>query len=106
MIIKVWQVTKGLEFLHNFSPGVAHRDIKSGNILVDDEYFCRLSDFGLSSIPDVSQRSQDQTPGTFLWMAPEVLLQREGVDWFKADVFSLGVTILEVRGLSFMSKHS
>jgi serine/threonine protein kinase len=90
---------KGLEFLHNFKPPVAHRDIKCANVLVNDDLVCCLSDFGLSSIPELSQRSRQRAAGTRSWMAPEILSlppADDRIDLLKADVFSLGVTILEV----------
>ncbi|KXN81528.1 Serine/threonine-protein kinase CTR1 [Leucoagaricus sp. SymC.cos] len=96
-----WQIMKGLEFLHNFDPPIAHRDIKGANILVNDALVCCLSDFGLSSIPEISQRSRERAVGTFSWMAPEVLsLPEDGdLNLFQADMYSLGITIFEVRDL-------
>lgn len=88
---------KGLEFLHNFDPPIAHRDVKGANILVTNDLVCCLSDFGLSSIPDLSQRSREKAVGTLFWMAPEVQVPLKGrINLFEADIFSLGITILEV----------
>lgn len=95
----IWQVMKGLEFLHGFDSPIAHRDIKGANILVQDNRVCCLSDFGLSSMPELSQRSHEQAVGTAAWMAPEILVPplRGRLDLLKADIFALGITILEVR---------
>jgi serine/threonine protein kinase len=89
---------QGLAYLHSFDPPIAHRDVKGTNVLVDDDFNCRLADLGLSSIPELSQRSREQAFGTPAWMAPEILLPPEDgrVDLFKVDVFALGITIFEV----------
>ncbi|KAF9445961.1 kinase-like protein [Macrolepiota fuliginosa MF-IS2] len=94
----LWQIMKGLQFLHSFKPPVAHRDIKGANILVRDTMICCLSDFGLSSIPELSQRSHEQAVGTAAWMAPEILAPPEHgrLDLLKVDIFALGITILEI----------
>ncbi len=90
---------KGLEFLHTFEPPFAHRSIKGTNVLVDDGLTCRLSDFGLSFIPDLAQRSRDHAVNLMPWMAPEVLAPPETgqIDLLQVDVFALGATIHEVR---------
>jgi len=96
-LASIWQTMNGLRFLHGFDPPVAHRDIKGANILLDDNFVCRLSDFGLSSIPELSQRSRERGVGTFSWMAPEMLLSPSGqVELFKADVYALAITIIEI----------
>ncbi len=95
----VFQIMKGLEYLHSWEAPIAHRDIKGANVLVKDNLVCCLSDFGLSSIPELSQRSREHRVGTVAWMAPEVLAPPEHgrLDLLKADIFALGVTILEVQ---------
>lgn len=87
----------GLRFLHAFDPPVAHRDIKGANILVDDNFVCRLCDFGLSSIPELSQRSRERAVGTLSWMSPEMFLSSPTqIEPFKADIYSLAITVIEV----------
>ncbi|KXN81531.1 Serine/threonine-protein kinase pakG [Leucoagaricus sp. SymC.cos] len=94
----VWQIMKGLEYLHTFDPSIAHRAIKGTNILVNDDFTCCLSDFGLSSIPELSQQSRDYAIGSIAWMAPEILHPPEigRVDQLKVDIFALAITILEM----------
>lgn len=89
---------KGLEFLHTFQPPIPHRSIKGTNILVKDNLTCCLSDFGLSFIPELAQRSRDHAVSTMPWMAPEVLAPPETgqVDFLQIDIFALGITIHEV----------
>lgn len=82
-------VTQGLQFLHNTEPGVVHGDVKSHNILIDSMFRAKVSDFG------VTYKEKSMMKGTPLWMAPE-LLRRE-TDCTKAsDVFSLGITLVEI----------
>jgi serine/threonine protein kinase len=90
---------KGLEFLHTLDPPIPHRAVKGTNILVDDDFICCLSDFGISSIPDQCQQSRDYAIGNLAWMAPEVLLppETEPIDPLKVDIFALAITILEVN---------
>lgn len=94
----IWQAMRGLEFMHGFDPSVAHRDIKGSNILVKDDLVCCLGDFNLSSIPELSPRSAEQVVGTILWMAPEIMVPPLSgrLDLLKSDIFSLGITVLEV----------
>ncbi len=83
---------QGLQFLHNMN--IIHSDLKSANILVNDSLGC-LADFGLSTIPDVSPSVR--RGGALRRMAPELLVPNsEKIDLFKADIFSLAVTMLEV----------
>jgi len=71
-----------------------HRDIKSGNILMDDEGDIFISDFGVSANIK-SHQKRTTFVGSPCWMAPEVAEQGEGYD-FKADIWSLGITSIEL----------
>lgn len=89
---------KGLEFLHTFQPPLAHRNIKGTNVLVNDNLVCCLSDFGLSSMPELAQQSRDHAVSVMPWMAPEILVPPEvgRPDFLKVDIFALGITVHEV----------
>eukprot|EP00928_Gymnodinium_smaydae_P012603 TRINITY_DN14574_c0_g1_i3.p1 TRINITY_DN14574_c0_g1~~TRINITY_DN14574_c0_g1_i3.p1 ORF type:complete len:537 (+),score=95.56 TRINITY_DN14574_c0_g1_i3:63-1613(+) len=83
---------QGLSYLHTRSPVVVHRDVKSGNVLVDADFNIKLSDFGCSKRCDVS--TSFTTQGSIPWMAPEVIVQ-DGYGR-KADIWSLGCTCIEL----------
>lgn len=86
------QLISAVDFCH--SRGVYHRDLKPENLLVDEKGNLKVSDFGLSALPD--QLRQDgllhTTCGTPAYVAPEVIL-RKGYDGAKADIWSCGVIL-------------
>ncbi len=113
------QVARGLKYLH--SRTVAHRDLKSMNVLVkrlsgapELEYSegylnAKLADFGLSKTKNSNTRYSNQTPdvGTTRWRAPEVKITKDKVDSdavqlpkiaypFKADVYSFALVCYEI----------
>jgi len=84
---------KGLQYLHSFKPPILHRDLKSGNLLVDESFNVKLSDFGLSRVKAHTYTMTGQR-GTFQWMAPEVLASARYSE--PADVYSLGIIFWEM----------
>ena len=84
----------GLSYLHLQSR--IHRDIKAGNILLTDSGCIKLADFGSASIASPA----NSFVGTPYWMAPEVILAMdEGQYEGKVDVWSLGITCIELGKL-------
>lgn len=88
---------KGLEYLHDKSnPPVIYRDLKSSNILLDEEFNAKLSDFGLAKLGPDGDKSHvsSRVMGTYGYCAPEY--QRTGELTVKSDVYSFGVILLEL----------
>ncbi|XP_074357705.1 putative serine/threonine-protein kinase PBL7 [Apium graveolens] len=88
---------KGLEYLHDkASPPVIYRDLKCSNILLDEEYNPKLSDFGLAKLGPVGDKTHVSTRvmGTYGYCAPEYAMT--GQLTLKSDVYSFGVVLLEI----------
>ena len=81
----------GLAFIH--SKNYIHRDIKAGNILLTDSGTVKLADFGSASFVSPA----NSFVGTPYWMSPEVILAMdEGQYDSKVDIWSLGITCIEL----------
>ncbi|XP_047311711.1 probable serine/threonine-protein kinase PBL7 isoform X2 [Impatiens glandulifera] len=88
---------KGLEYLHDkANPPVIYRDLKSSNILLDEGYHPKLSDFGLAKLGPVGDKTHVSTRvmGTYGYCAPEYAMT--GQLTLKSDVYSFGVVFLEI----------
>ncbi|XP_010243575.1 PREDICTED: serine/threonine-protein kinase CDL1-like [Nelumbo nucifera] len=88
---------KGLEYLHDkANPPVIYRDFKSSNILLDEGYHPKLSDFGLAKLGPVGDKTHVSTRvmGTYGYCAPEYAMT--GQLTLKSDVYSFGVVFLEL----------
>ncbi|XP_022955087.1 probable serine/threonine-protein kinase SIS8 [Cucurbita moschata] len=85
---------RGMNYLHNCTPVVVHRDLKSPNLLVDRNRVVKVCDFGLSKMKHSTFLSSRSTAGTAEWMAPEVLRNEPSDE--KCDVYSYGVILWEL----------
>ncbi|KAJ6917435.1 hypothetical protein NC652_019709 [Populus alba x Populus x berolinensis] len=91
------QAARGIEYLHGYAcPPVIHRDIKSSNILIDEEHNARVSDFGLSLLgpADSSSPLAELPAGTLGYLDPEYY--RLHYLTTKSDIYSFGVLLLEI----------
>lgn len=82
----------GLAHLHSRTPRIAHRDVKSMNLLLDTNFVVRVSDFGLSR--EFSLTHPMSRVGTVQYVAPEVLLGHAYSH--KCDVWSYGIVCWEL----------
>eukprot|EP01129_Flabellula_baltica_P014732 TRINITY_DN7140_c0_g1_i1.p1 TRINITY_DN7140_c0_g1~~TRINITY_DN7140_c0_g1_i1.p1 ORF type:complete len:671 (-),score=143.24 TRINITY_DN7140_c0_g1_i1:88-2100(-) len=85
------QVLRALEYLH--SEGKIHRDVKSGNILLNSKGQAKIADFGITAQTTGDEKRTTQV-GSSYWMAPECIIG-QGYD-SKADIWSLGITLIEM----------
>lgn len=84
---------RGLNYLHQHSPPIIHRDLKSPNLLLDgSSRQTKVCDFGLAR--SHSMRVMTGQIGTFQWMAPEVMSNNNYTE--KADVYSFGIILWEL----------
>jgi serine/threonine protein kinase len=87
---------RGVQFLHTGFPApLIHRDLKSPNLLITQNWTLKVSDFGLSRFRHSSFESLlTGQVGTFQWMAPEVIENKSYNE--SADVYSFGVNLWEL----------
>ncbi|GJS02913.1 probable serine/threonine-protein kinase PBL21 [Tanacetum coccineum] len=88
---------RGLEYLHyKANPPVIYRDLKSSNILLDNDFNPKLSDFGLAKLGPVGENTHVSTRvmGTYGYCDPDYAMS--GKLTTKSDIYSFGVVLLEL----------
>jgi len=85
---------QGLLFLHERTPPIVHRDVKTYNLLLDKDYNVVLADFGVSEALETEDKRFATRWGTVNWMPPEVF--DGGVYDTASDVFSFGMVLWEL----------
>ncbi|XP_022769383.1 probable serine/threonine-protein kinase PBL21 [Durio zibethinus] len=88
---------RGIEYLHcKANPPVIYRDLKSANILLDNDFNPKLSDFGLAKLGPVDDNTHVSTRvmGTYGYCAPEYAMS--GKLTLKSDIYRFGVVLLEL----------
>ncbi|XP_054808110.1 rust resistance kinase Lr10-like isoform X2 [Prosopis cineraria] len=106
-------VARGIEYLHKGCVmQILHFDIKPHNILLDDNFIPKVSDFGLAKLYPTNNSIVSLTAarGTIGYMAPELFYRNVGGVSYKADIYSFGMLLMEMAGrrknLNVLVEHS
>ncbi|XP_022925883.1 serine/threonine-protein kinase HT1-like [Cucurbita moschata] len=84
-------VARGMEYIH--SQGIIHRDLKPENVLIDEDFHLKIADFGIAC-PEAFFDPLADDPGTYRWMAPEMIKHKPYGR--KVDVYSFGLMLWEM----------
>lgn len=82
-------ITAGMAYLHNLKPPVLHNDLRAANVLIDENFTAKISDFGLSGRQNFISSSSK-----WPWTAPEILSGNQHS--MQTDVYSFGVLLIEI----------
>lgn len=95
---------RGMAYLHSRNPVIIHRDLKTDNLLVDDNWQVKVADFGLATVK--SRTFAKTMCGTTGWVAPEVLAEEGYTE--KADVYSFAIILWELltRKIPYAGKNT
>ncbi|XP_027070515.2 rust resistance kinase Lr10-like [Coffea arabica] len=106
-------VARGIQYLHQgCNMQIVHFDIKPHNILLDDNFVPKVSDFGLAKLHPLQNSVVSLTVvrGTLGYMAPELFYKKIGNVSNKADVYSFGMLLMEMAGrrknINALAEHS
>ncbi|OHT01189.1 hypothetical protein TRFO_32077 [Tritrichomonas foetus] len=92
-LINIYGIASGMAYLHQNN--IIHRDLKPDNILLDQNYYPKITDFGFSKIFDVENQSlQSMNGGTCPFMAPEIFTENHYNP--KVDVYAFAILVYEL----------
>lgn len=96
--LKAWlDACRAVAYLHSFSPPLLHRDIKTDNFLLGQDYVLKLADFGEANLLRPRSDGTMTIAGTVDFMAPEMILGGKTARYGTAvDVYSLMITLWQI----------
>ena len=99
-------IAQGLSYLH--SQKIIHRDLKSLNILLNENYQAKICDFGLSKIKLESNsiNTKQTIIGTTRWIAPELFLDQKLSPNYSTDIYSYGMILWEISSRELPFKNA
>lgn len=100
------ETLKGLNYLH--SRGLIHRNVKAGNILLDNQGGVKLADFGFIASTEQHVKTVIQHSSYLYNMAPEVMDNNKAKEMdYRSDIWSIGITALELaKGVTPYAKYA
>jgi len=100
------QTAQGMEYLH--AKNIIHRDMKSNNIFLLEDFTVKIGDFGLATVKSRWSGAEQlmQPTGSILWMAPEVIKMQDGNPYtFQSDVYAFGIVLYEMTSGTLPYSH-
>ncbi|KNC56230.1 plk/plk-unclassified protein kinase [Thecamonas trahens ATCC 50062] len=87
----MWQLLEATEYMH--ARNIIHRDLKLGNLFIDDKLQVKVGDFGLATSVEHKGERKKTICGTPNYIAPEILDSRNNGHSFEVDIWSIGVIL-------------
>eukprot|EP01090_Pellita_catalonica_P001448 TRINITY_DN11192_c0_g1_i1.p1 TRINITY_DN11192_c0_g1~~TRINITY_DN11192_c0_g1_i1.p1 ORF type:complete len:300 (+),score=47.56 TRINITY_DN11192_c0_g1_i1:92-991(+) len=90
------EICYGMQYLHGMQPPLIHRDLKSSNILITEEFGAKITDFGMTA-DEQDDKTQTKNIGTASYSAPEMFDEEKAVRYsVKVDVYAFGIIAWEI----------